>query len=347
MTTFYPGPSQIYPQIADYLQDAYQSGILSANHRSTQCMALVEHTLELFHVKLNVPKEYSIFFTSSATECWEIISQSIISPRYVHIYNGAFGKKWFEYSSKLAQNECTSLEFGIAETLPAFEKKYDDIVCITQNETSNGTQIGMSQLAHIQANNQLIAIDAVSSMAGIELDWNLADIWLASVQKCFGLPAGLGIMVCSPKTLHVVENQNHTNHYNSLLFIAKNMDKFQTTHTPNVLGIYLLNRVLQQIPNITETSKRIKKQAHDWYEFFDVNSNFELLCKNKTTQSDTVIVVKGGAHQIEELKKKAQEIGLILGKGYGSFAENTFRIANFPAIEPNDIERLKHCISTF
>jgi phosphoserine aminotransferase len=347
MTTFYPGPSQVYPQIAEYLQDAYRSGILSANHRSTQCMALVEHTLVLFHEKLNVPQEYSIFFTSSATECWEIISQSIISPRYVHIYNGAFGKKWYEYSVKLAQNECTCLEFGINETLPDFEKKYDDIVCITQNETSNGTQVNMSQLAHIQASNQLIAIDAVSSMAGIELDWNLADIWLASVQKCFGLPAGLGIMVCSPKTLHVVENQNQTKHYNSLVSIAKNMEKFQTTHTPNVLGIYLLNRVLQQIPNITETSKRIKKQAQDWYKFFNGNTNFEVLCKNETSQSDTVIVVKGDALKIEELKKKTQEIGLVLGKGYGSFAENTFRIANFPAIDPNDIEKLKHCISTF
>lgn len=347
MTTFYPGPSQIYPQIADYLQDAYQSGILSANHRSPQSMALVEETLALFHEKLNVPKDYSMYFTSSATECWEIISQSIISPRYVHVYNGAFGKKWYEYSKKLAQNECISIEFGIDEILPQFGKKFDDIVCITQNETSNGTQVTNEQIGTKNFENSLLAVDVTSSMAGIELDWKLADIWLASVQKCFGLPAGLGIMVCSPKTLHVAENQNHLKHYNSLKSIAKNMANFQTTHTPNVLGIYLLNRVLQQIPNIAETSTRIKKQAQDWYKFFENNENFQVLCQNEKVQSDTVIVLKADAQKITKLKEMTAENGLVLGNGYGDWAANTFRIANFPAIDPAEILRLRDCISTF
>lgn len=344
MTTFYPGPSQIYPQIAEYLQDAFHSGILSANHRSAQCMALVEETLGLFHEKLNLPADYSIYFTSSATECWEIISQSIISPRYVHIYNGAFGKKWFEYSQKIAENECIGIEFGIDEKLPDLESKFDNIICITQNETSNGTQVTMADLAKIQADNQLIAVDAVSSMAGIELNWPLADIWLASVQKCFGLPAGLGILVCSPKAKHVFSRNDPKKHYNCLFAMDKNMQSFQTTHTPNVLGIYLLNRVLKQIPNISETSKRIKKQALDWYNFFEKSGDWELLATNSCTRSDTVIVVKGDAEKIAQLKQKTEKEGLILGKGYGDWKDSTFRIANFPAIDPDEIDRLMNLI---
>ncbi|MES2795386.1 MAG: aminotransferase class V-fold PLP-dependent enzyme, partial [Bacteroidota bacterium] len=280
MTSFYPGPSQVYPQIADYLQDAFNSGILSANHRSKQCVELVKETIGLFHEKLNVPTDFSIYFTSSATECWEIISQSIISDRYVHLYNGAFGQKWYDYSKKLAKKECIGFEFGVDEILPSFAKNWDDIICITQNETSNGSQVQMEEIAKIDLDNCLIAVDATSSMAGIELDWVLADIWLASVQKCFGLPAGLGIMVCSPKVMHVCEQTDPQKHYNSFLNIDKNMQEFQTTHTPNVLGIYLLNRVLKQIPNISETSKRIKKQAQDWYHLLEANSEWEVLTKN-------------------------------------------------------------------
>jgi phosphoserine aminotransferase len=51
----------------------------------------------------------------------------------------------------------------------------------------------------------LIAVDATSSMAGVELDWQSADIWFASVQKCFGLPAGMAVMVCSPRALQYAE----------------------------------------------------------------------------------------------------------------------------------------------
>jgi phosphoserine aminotransferase len=347
MTTFYPGPSQIYPQVAEYLQDAFNSGILSANHRSPKCMALVEETVGLLHEKLNIPADYSIFFTSSATECWEIINQSFFSERVVHIYNGAFGKKWYDYSKKIAKNQCIPIEFEVNEELPNFKNEFDDIICFTQNETSNGTQISMDSLVKIGDENCLKAVDITSSLAGIELDYSLADIWFGSVQKCFGLPAGLGIMINSPKTMHVAEGLNELNHYNSFLNIAKNMKVFQTTHTPNVLGIYLLNRVLKQIPNISETSKRIKFQARNWYDFFETNADFTPICTNPKAQSSTVIVLKGDSQKIVELKKKTQEVDLILGNGYGEWKDSTFRIANFPAIDPAEIDKLKHCISNF
>jgi phosphoserine aminotransferase len=343
MTTFYPGPSQIYPQVSEYLQDAFNCGIMSANHRSSQGMALVEATVNLLHEKLNIPADYTIYFTSSATECWEIISQSIISPRYVHLFNGAFGKKWFEYSKKLAKNECIAIEFGVNETVPNFEIKHDDIICITQNETSNGSQVKMEEIAKLKHENSLIAVDAVSSMAGIELNWQLADIWLSSVQKCFGLPAGLGILICSPKTLHLAKHFNQQLHYNSLIAIDKNMQNFQTTHTPNVLGIYLLNRVLGQISNVSITANRIKIQANKWYQLFKDNTDFSVLCENETVQSDTVIVIKGEPEKIIKLKEKTAKIGLILGNGYGELKDSTFRIANFPAILPSEIEKLRAC----
>lgn len=347
MTTFYPGPSQIYPEIAGFMQAAFDSGILMQNHRSERGMALVEETVRLLHEKLNIPADFKIYFTTSGTECWEIIEQSIPADRYVHFINGGFGKKWFEYSKKLATKDCISVQFGIDELLPNYEKKPDDVICITQNETSNGTQIPMSELVKFDLENCLIAVDVVSSMAGIVLDWHLADIWLASVQKCFGLPAGLGIMVCSPKAMHVAEQFQVEKHYNSLITIDKNMQLFQTTNTPNVLGIYLLNSVLKQIPNIVITSERIKKQAKDWYQFFESNNKWRLFCENREVQSDTVIVVEGNKDEIIKLKAKAEKEGLILGNGYGIWMDSTFRIANFPAINPSEIERLRACISEF
>jgi phosphoserine aminotransferase len=57
-------------------------------------------------------------------------------------------------------------------------------------------------------------------------------------------------------------------------------------------------------------------------------------------RSNTVISIKGEPSKIQEIKKLAKENGFLLGNGYGKWKENTFRIANFPAITDEEIESL-------
>ncbi|MES2795387.1 MAG: alanine--glyoxylate aminotransferase family protein, partial [Bacteroidota bacterium] len=82
-----------------------------------------------------------------------------------------------------------------------------------------------------------------------------------------------------------------------------------------------------------------------WYHLLEANSEWEVLTKNSATQSDTVIVVKGVPEKIERLKQKTMESGLILGNGYGKFKNETFRIANFPAINTIEMEKLQSFFS--
>lgn len=82
----------------------------------------------------------------------------------------------------------------------------------------------MEELAQIRSmTNALIAIDATSWFGGVVFDWMLGDVWFASVQKCLGLPAGMGIMVCSPKALEKARKVNDILRYNSLLFMHKTL----------------------------------------------------------------------------------------------------------------------------
>ena len=164
MISFYPGPSKVYPEIEKYLQDAFREGILSQNHRSQPFMDLMRETIELLHEKLNIPKDFSIFFTSSATECWEIISQSLVEKSSFHIFNGAFGEKWFEYSKKITQKSGFS-KFELQNEFTIFEKlDFDaDVWCFTQNETSNGTQMALDFLNYTNHKN-LTAIACRTSL---------------------------------------------------------------------------------------------------------------------------------------------------------------------------------------
>lgn len=343
MLSFYPGPSKVYPQVATYMQDAYQSGLLSVNHRSAEAMEMVKETYRLLHEKLQIPEDYHMAFVSSATECWEIIAQSLTQRQSLHAYNGAFGQKWAEYVQKLGV-AVEHRPFGLNDECTLREDA--EIICLTQNETSNGTQIRNSTLQNIRNRTSgLIALDATSSMAGVEFDWKLGDVWFASVQKCFGLPAGLGIMVYSPRALTRAEAINERNHYNSLLFIHENAARFQTHYTPNVLNIYLLGRVLEQVPVLSEVAKHIENRARMMIEFINQETSWTSLVNQGGVQSDTVLAITGEKEKISQIKTNAKSHGIMLGNGYGNWKDTTFRIANFPALTDNDFSILKHFIT--
>ena len=351
MVSFYPGPSRVHDEIPKYVKDAARLGIMSINHRNEEFVAISKKTISLLKQKLSIPKNHTVFFISSATECWEIIAQSWVTDKSYHLYNGAFGQKWFEYTHRI-KTGATAIPFDREIALDPAKLIFEGgncIICITQNETSNGTQVSNKIIAAIKKNNpnHLLAIDATSSMAGIKLDFNAADIWFASVQKCFGLPAGMGIMVCSPTAIARAKAINNTQYYNSIVFMDAMMEKWQTTYTPNVLAIYLLMRVLEKMKPIEEVHELTFNRYKEWRLFFEHSKTLKLLVKNKLVHSLTVLPIEGDPEALNKIKQNAKRKGFLLGEGYGDLEAITFRIANFPAIKNIEINSLKRFFSNY
>lgn len=375
---FYPGPSKVYPQVKEWLNEAYQNDILSIQHRSQKFMQIYEQIVKNLQEKHNIPKDYTIIFTSSATECWHILNDTFGNDTFselnaYHFFNGAFGKKWFEYRKANYPKTSFGIEFGINDELSEeLEDKFfqqipqndylPNIICLCQNETSNATQISQKTLSEVRQNrqNDFIFVDATSSWAGQNLNFSDADAWFASVQKCFGLPAGLGIMALSPNLIDFYQNemQNKSNNekpsavvgvaandkaytrYNQLSFLIEQANQFQTTYTPNVLNIYLLSKVMEFVPNISLISQKLEKRATDLYDFLEENG-YKILIDNKAVRSQTVLAVELNEPKLSFLKQKAKENNIILGNGYGKWKQNTFRIANFPQHTDEEFKILK------
>jgi phosphoserine aminotransferase len=344
MITFAPGPSKVYDSLPKYFQEAFEKGILSANHRSAVFMSLYQETETLMKEKLHVPEGYKLLFTSSATENWEIITQSLVQSASYHIFSGSFGKKWYDYAQyiepltiahKIEAEDTVDVEsLSIGDEI--------DVIAITQNETSNATQVSNQIIAAI-ANKypeKMIAVDTTSSMGGIELDFGIADVWYASVQKCFGLPAGLGILLLSPKAISKVKEKGEKGRYNSLSFMLENAENYQTHYTPNVLGIYLLYRVLQDIPEIQHIDNKIRTRMRTLEDTIAHTSKLRMLIQNPDARSSTVLAISGREEFITEIKKEAEKNGMQLGSGYGPLKPTSFRIANFPAVNEEEFEKL-------
>jgi phosphoserine aminotransferase len=351
MITFAPGPSKVYDKLPQYMQNAYEAGILSANHRSAVFMNLYQETETLMREKLHVPDDYKLLFTSSATENWEIITQSIVQSASYHFFSGSFGKKWFDYAKHI-EPKTSSLKIDADETINLDKLEISDVydlIAVTQNETSNATQVKNETIAAIAHRfpEKMIAVDTTSSMGGIELDFKVADIWYASVQKCFGLPAGLGILLVSQRAIAKAKDKGEMGRYNSLNFMLENAANYQTHYTPNVFGIYLLKRVLQDMPEIQHLDAQTKTRMRSLEDTIAHTSKFRMLIQNPEARSSTVLAVSGRQEHISEVKKNAEKEGMQLGSGYGPLKPTSFRIANFPAFTEEELNKLMQFLKAY
>src|SRR5690606_3543543 len=151
MISFSPGPSKVYDQLPVYLKDAFDQGILSANHRSSAFMHLYQETEELMKEKLDISEDYKLLFTSSATENWEILAQSVVEKSSFHVYSGAFGKKWLGFAQYI-DPATGSFQLERDQELNVNALEIDerfDLIAITHNETSNGTQVSNELIAAV------------------------------------------------------------------------------------------------------------------------------------------------------------------------------------------------------
>lgn len=351
---FTPGPTELYPEVRSYIESALTGNICSINHRSNEFMDIYKATSDSLKQLLNIPDSYTILFLSSATECMDRIIQNTVSERSFHFVNGAFAERFYKTSVELNKAaEKTEVEYG--KNFNFGEIKIDndpELICITQNETSTGVAVDPEDIYKIKNKHQnaLMAIDIVTSSPFVNIDYNKIDCAFFSVQKGFGLPAGLGVLIagkrCIEKARFLRDNNISIGSYHNFISLFENAEKYQTTETPNVLGIYLLGKVCESLIKYGVDKMRTETllKSKLLYDFFDSHPHLKPLVENRSDRSDTIIEIKTGNNQ-NEIKKKLSDQGIIVGSGYGKLKASDIRIANFPMHRMEDVKRITDILS--
>lgn len=334
---FTVGPSQVYPTLYKHLSQAVKEEIASLNHRGTEFKHLFKDTVDNLKKLLNIPKDYQIFFVSSALEAMERTSLGCVSSTSYHLISGAFGTAWANYTTQLGKNAIKQ-QFTLTEEIKIKIPTAAEIICITQNDTSTGTWIPMHYIYQLKKlyPAKIIAIDTVSSVPFVDIDYQYIDVMFFSVQKGFGLPPGLGVMVVSPDALEksekIVKKGISIGSYHSLKNLSQKALEFQTPETPNLLNIYLLNQIIKDMlkRGIKSIRQETDKKAKLIYDFFEEHPKYRPFIPELKFRSPTslVIDVKGDSEQI---RQKLFKHNFVIGAGYGENKLNHIRIANFPA----------------
>jgi phosphoserine aminotransferase len=346
---FTPGPSQLYPGVKEWYAEALDNDYGSISHRSGTFKEIYKFAADSLKKVFQLPEGYEVMFLGSASEAWERIILNGVEKESFHFVNGSFSKKFYKYAEDCGKR-ANKVEAPFGKGFHLNETKIPhsaEVICITQNETSSGVQFPLEDIYTLRKTHPeaLFAVDGVSSFPIPDLDFSKIDTAFFSVQKCFGLPAGLGVWIAGPRFLDKARSLDEKGvsrgGHHEVLELYQKATENQTPATPNVLSIFLVGKVAESM-----LQKGIETLRKETTEKFDMLYQLVEQCPYLSVSVDEVnhrsksVVVLNTTKSAAELNKILKPQNLFIGSGYGSHKEDQVRIANFPAISVEDIKKL-------
>lgn len=347
-----PGPSALYFTVEQHLRTALREQIPSVSHRSQTFKDIFRHTDAQLRTLLEIPEGYHITFTSSANEVWERLIQNCVNRHSHHFVNGAFSHKFHQFSTRLGREATrTEAAWGAGFNDPQqFVANDTELIAVTLNETSTGVQFPKTDLQKLRAAHPeaLLAVDATSGIPVLEVPIQEIDSLYFSVQKAFGLPAGLGVWITNERCLQKARAREAegqiTGTYHRLTELVRRAQEYQTPETPNMLGIYLLGKVCEDMntKGIAQIRREATYKATLLYHALEQHPLLSPFVAAPEWRSPTVVVadIQSADETAATLIERFREQGIELGSGYGKMKTRQLRFANFPTHSKELIERV-------
>lgn len=343
-------PSVLYQWVSDFISDISKEELLITPHRSPKFSEIYKDTEKAFKNLWDIPDNYKLFFTYSATDAMDVVLSWIVDNEIYHTDNWTFGKLFINASKYLWKN-VKVLEKDGRYTFPAKNIIWNpEVLAITANDTSTWMNYNQDELSLIRENNKdsLIVIDATSSFGALQYDIKNADAWIFSVQKCLGLPSGLWIALVNEKIIEKARFRKSECKFiwghNSLINLDEFYNKWFTVSTPNTLLILALSFVSKKLKEDFQTAKMIdlftKVKAKTFYSQIKNIDWIEPYCLDQNNLSKTTFVLKVTKEKLLDINMKKEELWFSISPGLFDLEWEVIRIANFPAISESDLEKL-------
>ena len=346
---FSVGPTEIFPEVIEFYAAGFKDKLFSVSHRSKEFEKIHSDTVANLKKLLNIPK-HEIFFFSSGTECMERIVLNLVKENSLHFINGYFGTRFYNISNQYGNKASGYVSIYGSSVFDG--KKYDindddEIICLTLNETSTGVALQMKDIVDLkkQFPHKIFVIDAVSAVPYCELDFKFVDCAFFSVQKGFGMPPGLGVLVVNDRCLRKAESvaKKKGQKFSAFNFnkYSENFNINQTSYTPNIPAIYVLGKVCELM--LKNGSDKIRKETDNKYnlldDFISGSNAFSHFVKRPEDRSKTTIVLNTKIPSSEVINK-LNDSGFVVSSGYGKYKDSQIRIGNFPVHKISDFKKL-------
>jgi phosphoserine aminotransferase len=352
---FSVGPSKLYPTVERHINIALKNDILSISHRSIVFREILKNTVSNLRQLMGIPFDYELFFVSSATEVWERLIQNCVKENSYHLITGMLSKNFMNVSKSLCKNTYFQ-EYGLNCDYESIKTckipSKCEAICIVHTESSIGMEIPMDYIYILRNRfpDKLILVDFTSSFPCIKVDFDKIDSFFFSVQKGFGLPSGLGVWGVNERCLIKANNLVKTNSigsYHSILSLSAFAKKNETPETPNILGIYLLGKVCEDmIKSEIDLINKSSVNSNKVYSFFEKQSFFKPLIREPNFRAKTINCIESTNIKNNVINYLEKE-NIVISKGLPHYDCEYFRIGNFPSHSNQEINYLLKIVSGF
>jgi aspartate aminotransferase-like enzyme len=341
---FVPGPVDV---ATDVLQ---QQAKPMLPHRSKDFEAIFQRCIQ---------KSQQIFFTASrvfimtnsGSGAQEACVRNLAKDKVLACVNGAFSNRWFSVATANGK-QTGKIEVPMGQAIlpemveEALKQDSYELITVVHNETSTGVMNPIKEIAevvHRVSPDTLIAVDAVSSLAGarIEMDaWGL-DVLFTSSQKCLALPPGLALCAVNERAMARAKTVPNRGWYFDFVLLEKHRTKDSTPMTPAMSLIfaldYQLDRILAEgLDNRFARHSAMATRSTEWANA----KGWPLLAPEGYRSQTLTVVTNPPEFDCADFNKFLALRNLRLANGYGDLKGKTFRIAHMGEIQMSDLENL-------
>ncbi len=213
------------------------------------------------------------------------------------------------------------------------------VVALVHHETSTTVLNPLRELAAVvREAGKVLVVDAVSSLAGVEIcadEWGL-DVCVTSPNKCLEAVPGIGFISVSPRAWELVDRQPAQGHgwYLSLKTWRKYVQEWGAWHpSPVTLPVNNVLAVLTSLRKIAKSGPeahiakyaRVSRMVRKGLE----NLGFEMFVPEAYASPIATAVKARPEFEIAELTKwLAEERNIAIGGGLGELSGKIFRVGH-------------------
>lgn len=344
------GPAKVRPAAVDALARTAPL-LLGTSHRQKPVRDLVQRVRSGLATLYDLPDGYEVVLgNGGSTLFWDLATFSLIEQRSAH---GVFG----EFSGKFARAAAAAPHLGdpaVFETEPGSVRLPEetdgvDVYAWAHNETSTGA---LAPVRRMGGDDALVVIDGTSAAGGVAVDVSAVDVYYFAPQKGFASDGGLWFAFLSPRALERMERIAASGRWIpeilSLKIAYDNSVKEQTLNTPAVATLFLM---AEQIGWVLENGgmefacRRSRASSVRIYRWALEQELARPFVPDPDHRSPVVATIDfDEAVNTKRMTEILRANGIVDVEPYRKLGRNQIRVGLFPAIDPDDVAALTHCL---
>jgi phosphoserine aminotransferase len=347
------GPSKVRPEAVAALAAAGAT-YLGTSHRQDPVKNMVGRLRSGLKEFFSLPDGYEVVLgNGGSTGFWDVATFGLIEHRSQHTVFGEFSSKFAEAAAAAPHlGAPTIIEAPVGSSCQPQSEEGIDTYCLVHNETSTGVAVDPRRPAGTSAdNNQLVIVDATSGAGGLSVDITQTDCYYFAPQKCFASDGGLWIAILSPAAVARVDQIHASKRWipasMDLWTALDNSRKNQTYNTPALATILLMVEQLEWMNGnggLDWASARCAQSATHMYSWANAADYATPFVTDANDRSNVVATIDLEGVDANEVSKVLRANGIVDTDSYRKLGRNQLRLAMFPAVDPDDVQRVTKCI---